>query len=610
MNIGNLDIMALYMGNIPASAYMGDQLVWPTGSPTPPLEGCLTFNIISAGTIVWTLYNSPGFSMEGKPISYSINDGSWQTITATSPGFSFYVDAGEVVKFKGENDNYGEEWSNCNFGSSTAVFEVEGNIMSLIYGENFENQYDFPYGSSYNFSNLFRGCTGLTSVENLLLPATALTVGCYQYMFYGCSQIETAPVLPAAVAVDYCYQRMFTNCSSLSYIKCMLTNPDDSNVYRPTYLWVSNVSGSGIFVKDYGVSWGEGDDGIPFNWTVQEVTPVFSAMPLTFKILSGGNLNFYINQVASNGVSYRVNNGSWSQNSQYIEIQVSAGDVVEFKGVNPGYATESGNSASFFSGDASYNVYGNIASLLYGDNFVEVLEFGGDDLTQLQHTAYTFAGLFRNADGLISVEHLILPFTALTYSCYDGMFKECHNLTGMVQSLPATQVATQSYRHMFAGCRSLTEAPRDLFIALSGGTLPDKAASSFFYGCSALTKAPILYATGVTGDCYGAFFRNCPELLVGPIVCARNIPYNWQNFLTQSTKLRSVAYYAATRSANLTQGNFAPNTTASGKGNFYKNPSASVISPNTSYWNVIGMTGDELYDPRELYDHIMQDLNL
>ena len=597
--------MALYMGNIPASAYMGDQLVWPTGSPTPPLEGCLTFNIISAGTIVWTLYNSPGFSMEGKPISYSINDGSWQTITATSPGFSFYVDAGEVVKFKGENDNYGEEWSNCNFGSSTAVFEVEGNIMSLIYGENFENQYDFPYGSSYNFSNLFRGCTGLTSVENLILPATALTVGCYQYMFYGCSQIETAPVLPAAVAVDYCYQRMFTNCSSLSYIKCMLTNPDDSNVYRPTYLWVSNVSGRGIFVKDYGVSWGYGDDGIPINWTVQEVTPVFSAVPLTFEILSAGTITrsrYY----TETSIDYNLNGAGWTDmNDAGNSISVNAGDNVKFRGNNYTVGNSSVLGYGLFGGTAKFNAYGNIMSLLDGDNYA-----GMEDFTDAQNTPYSFASLFENCTGLVSIENLVLPATALTESCYDQMFRGCTSLNTIMDRLPATSVQSQSYRHMFSGCTSLSAVDRDIFIALSGGTLPARAASSMFASTS-LVVAPILYAQSIGNDTYGAMFRNTNTLVVGPIVCCEYMTSAWTNFLT-STQLRAVAYYATGATARTVSTPAIAPTGGPTPKYFYRYPGATWMtnSPWTVYtnnWALTDLDLNYLEDPRELYDNLVQE---
>ena len=325
--------------------------------------------------------------------------------------------------------------------------------------------------------------------------------------------------------------------------------------------------------------------------------PAYSAMPITFEILSAGELQFLLSQIAS-PVEFQVNNGGW-ENYDGSPIYVDQGYIVQFRGENATYATSSGGTgASFFSGNSTYNVYGNIASLVYGENFTS----GSLDLRNT-NAIYNFAGMFHNADGLISCENLVLPFTALTDDCYVGMFKECHNMTGMVQNLPATIISSQSYRHMFAGCRSLVTAPRDLFIALSGGTLPPKASSSFFYGCSALTKAPILYAVSVSGDCYGAMFRNCPALKIGPVVCAQNIPYDWQQFLSQSTKLDALAYYATSRSSGtFTPSSFAP----SGTGKRMMWQAGNNVVPAASGWQKVNMDPDELDDPRVVYEHMVE----
>ena len=103
--------------------------------------------------------------------------------------------------------------------------------MSLLYGDNFEGQTSFPeysgsifYGGIDRFRFLFEGEdweifhneSYLISAENLILPATALTDECYQYMFYNCYLLTTAPALPATVMDDYCYSNMFAGCTSLS----------------------------------------------------------------------------------------------------------------------------------------------------------------------------------------------------------------------------------------------------------------------------------------------------------------------------------------------------------------------------------------------------------
>lgn len=283
--------------------------------PTPSYDTPLTFNIISGGTIVWKVSNAN----YAKTIEYKINDGSWTSITSSTAGASFNVNAGDKVQFRGDNATYGGGNYQNKFSDSTARFSAEGNIMSLINSYNFESSVTLT--SAYTFNGLFANCTGLTSAELLLLPAivlsqscyrsmfagctnltttplalpaTALTTGCYYQMFNLCSSLTKAPkVLPATALVAICYSNMFAYCSSLTkapeilattmedeccdsmfkgcsalnYIKCMATNIDEYSY--STSDWVSGVSSTGTFVKDASMTgWTRGISGIPNGWTV------------------------------------------------------------------------------------------------------------------------------------------------------------------------------------------------------------------------------------------------------------------------------------------------------------------------------------------------------
>ena len=181
---------------------------------TIPSRIPLTFNIISAGTINWTADNTA----YTKTISYSKDNGStWTDITSNtgSSAPTINVNAGDKVMFKGNNTAYGNSsyWSNS-FSGSTAEFEVEGNIMSLIDSTGFTTATTLT--SSYTFYELFRDCTGLTSAENLVLPATTLIYGCYYCMFAGCTSLTTAPVLSSTTLAEGCYVCMFSGCTSLT----------------------------------------------------------------------------------------------------------------------------------------------------------------------------------------------------------------------------------------------------------------------------------------------------------------------------------------------------------------------------------------------------------
>lgn len=263
----------------------------------------LTFRITSAGTICWKSVGS-GYA---KTIEYSLNGGEWTSITAASSPTAINVVADDVIRFKGTNTTYaGSKANYASFGKdtsgstdigSTAYFVAEGNVMSLIYGDNFIG--NTAMTGTYNFCSLFKR-TNIESAENLVLPSTTLTEYCYRALFSWCTYLTKAPQLPATTLakgvywymfencaiveapellaehlVAECYGNMFTGCTSLNYIKCMAI--DGFNTTNCKQNWVSGVASSGTFVKDSGVSvdtWSRGANGIPTNWLVYDDVPV------------------------------------------------------------------------------------------------------------------------------------------------------------------------------------------------------------------------------------------------------------------------------------------------------------------------------------------------
>ena len=174
----------------------------------------LTFNILSAGTINWTASSTS----IAKTINYKLNNGEWVSITSNtgSQAPKINVVEGDKIQFRGNNTAYG---TNSYLGLSysyfdgSASFEAEGNVMSLIYGDDFKNK--LTISSEYALAGLFRGCTNLVSAENLILPATTLANYCYYYMFDNCRSLTTAPALPATTLANTCYANMFRGCTSL-----------------------------------------------------------------------------------------------------------------------------------------------------------------------------------------------------------------------------------------------------------------------------------------------------------------------------------------------------------------------------------------------------------
>ena len=143
---------------------------------------------------------------------YSINGGDW--VSLASGTISPSINKGQRISFKINKPGISTLYGIGTFTVSKA-FNAEGNIMSLLYGDDFIGQTDLS-GKNYVFYRLFYNCTTLQSAENLILPATTLADYCYYYMFYGCTSLTTAPELPATTLADYCYYFMFYGCTSLT----------------------------------------------------------------------------------------------------------------------------------------------------------------------------------------------------------------------------------------------------------------------------------------------------------------------------------------------------------------------------------------------------------
>lgn len=216
-----------------------------------------------------TIYLKASNTAITKTVSASTDNGATWTEYTSSTGGSGTILAtlnnGDKLLLKGENSTYAKSNTAYNQFNSTGQFKVKGNIMSLISGDSFANADELTENNT--FSCLLRECTGLTSAENLVLPATTLTGNCYAQMFQGCTSLTTAPELPATTLATYCYQDMFKGCTNLSSITCLATNISATNC---TQNWVRGVAASGTFTKAASMSsWTTGVNGIPTGWTVQ-----------------------------------------------------------------------------------------------------------------------------------------------------------------------------------------------------------------------------------------------------------------------------------------------------------------------------------------------------
>ena len=264
----NSDITAAYYGVSPVSKiYMGSELVWPT---TPVYSAMpLTFEILSAGTIVWKS-TVTGLT---KTIEYSLNGGEWTTMIGDTAGTTVNVAAGDIVSFKGTNEGYSQVETfgtqrRVRFYGSTCTFKLYGNILSLCYGDDFELYTAARNTGGYNYTGMFEG-TKVTDTSNLILPKS-LYQSDLKYLFVNCTLLTTGPSIEAAASTARCMGAMFSGCLNLNYLKCMATDISGSNA---TTDWLAGVSATGTFVKHPNMnSWTRDVNGIPTGWTVQDAT--------------------------------------------------------------------------------------------------------------------------------------------------------------------------------------------------------------------------------------------------------------------------------------------------------------------------------------------------
>ena len=256
--------------------YYGSTLLWPRDYS----KEYLTIEAVSDATVVF-YKKSDEIS---RTIQYSKNKRTWETISFGNfsdkdipEAYKVSLLAGEKLYLKGNNSAYGDERGNyCSININEGSGNISGNIMSLIYGDNFYGQtvLDTPYSFHRLFASFRIGVmyeyNNIIDASNLILPATTLADDCYFFMFKSCTSLTTAPVLPATTLANGCYFGMFDNCTSLNYIKCLAT---DISAIDCLSGWVYGVSSTGTFVKNPNMSnWPTGDSGIPSGWTVQNAS--------------------------------------------------------------------------------------------------------------------------------------------------------------------------------------------------------------------------------------------------------------------------------------------------------------------------------------------------
>ena len=219
----------------------------------------LTFEIISGGTLYWGYSDLNNESGGVTTIEYKLNDGQWTQVTSSLYSYESHnseettsktttyvvsggtvianVSAGDILQFRGNNEKYGyynEGWSGFDtaygnkFVSTDVIFNVKGNIMSLVNSEIYafiseieSNPDDWnDEGPWFNLCGIFKD-TNIVSAKDLILPLYTID-SCFKGLFEYCALLEEAPELSFRCITYDSLCRLFYGCENLHYIKCSI----------------------------------------------------------------------------------------------------------------------------------------------------------------------------------------------------------------------------------------------------------------------------------------------------------------------------------------------------------------------------------------------------
>ena len=475
------------------------------------------------------------------------------------------VTAGQSVLWKCTADRMGlndGRHQGCQFGG-TASFNVDGNIMSMIYGDNFigstigNRTYVFTkmfmnskvvdasnlimlksVTTNGCYSYMFYGCRDLTVPPEL--PARALSEKCYEYMFYGCTGLRMPPVLPAETLVEDCYDHMLTNCSNIIYIKALFTTTPGTDY---TNYWVQNVAESGTFVKNENATWDVvGYHGIPVGWVIQYSDGV-PPIPMQYRWITDTETYECIgyDKYSVQKRQQSVDGGStWTD---VVPTETRTGSLIEANSEDCGFipymnkyltveSLADNNDIIYTRTDGAYDLARTIyvstdngaiwtskSSGYSTPTVLATLNTGDKLLIKGTNTAYgnvSKGNVISSTDRIIIYGNIMslrygdnfIGETAMASDAFVKMFSgNPYLISAENLVLPATTMATYCYYGMFWNCTSLTTPPE-----LPATTLAANCYNSMFDGCISLETAPELPATTLVDSCYNYMFNGCTSL--------------------------------------------------------------------------------------------------
>ena len=450
-----------------------------------------------------------------------------------------------------------------NYSAYTAPIEITADTVVETYAVR----------DSYTSATIKETCIYVDAIsepvitcDGMHVTITCDTVGAtiyYRLNESGSYSVYTTRIALTADTVVEAYAELVDKTSDIIKETCIYVPTD-------TYRWYTIdinedyvCSGGDKYYKEiYQVSHDDGDtweDVVPeqtrtgalyeeMDWDCTD----YSAMYFTIHSLEDSNvIHIRRSGPTVNTEYYSIDSGStWSTmtsgSGDKTIVTLNSGDTMLIKCEATKWANAYNTNNALYS-TKRIKVYGNIMSLLYGDNFTGQTTVG----------AFGLCGIFFGTSTtgtsnttLVSAKNLVLPATTLNTSSYNGMFRGCTNLVDCPRVLPATTLYQDTYSSMFEGCTSLVEGPEIMATTIANTGSTSCMQRMFCMNrnskvTAAMTKSPVLRIVDPTtaNNTYQQIFCGNGNLTEVTILAeGTNLSFtNWLNNVSSSGVIKKLS---------------------------------------------------------------------
>ena len=465
------------------------------------------------------------------PVYYRTWDGSawsaWSDYDDNDP--VVLAHRGDKVQFKGDNVSYGQSFIPGDYSklSFTGFCYAYGNVMSLITSTGYRTATALT--EDYALFGLFDGNWHLLShpSERLLLPATTLSARCYQWMFYGCSFLTTAPELPATTMKEYCYREMFVSCD-------LTRGPDlpatalAVDCYEGMFRNCSSLTTAPALPATTLV---QGCYGDMFNGcdqlTEAPVLPAETLADYCYLHMFSDCINLNRVVCLATDISATACTDSWLQNvaatGTFITPYETGWTLDSEDGIPFGWTRIDSAPLTFEAivagAQVKFGIMDDLPNPVYyrtwdGTVWSSWAEY--EDYTPVTLTHIGNKVQFKGDNAAYSTWD---ELHGVATSSYFNLSGDCYvfgNIMSLINSTDyyslVTLEADNTFIALFSGCNSYLKINAARPLNLPATTLSKRCYWRMFADCSGMTVAPELPAATLTEDCYGWMFVDCTNL--------------------------------------------------------------------------------------------------